>query len=111
MNFTDETGYSTEKAESIEGAPRSRDQLHQLLDQAGRQPTQPFDVVRSTCPCMQNCVPRNQAVARRNLKDYRLRVTRVLCAMALGTHGRGVGRKCKPKLPAGDVHTSGIICR
>lgn len=111
MNFTNETVHSTEKAESIEGAPRPWNQLHQLLGQAERQPTKPFDVVRSTCTAMQNCVPRNQAVARRNLKDHRLRVTRVLCAMALGAHGRGVGGKSQPEFPAGDVHTSSIICR
>lgn len=97
-------GRSTEKAESIEG-------LYEFLGQAERQPAEPLDIVCSTGTAMQNHVPRNQAVTSRNLKYYRLRVARVLRAMALGAHGRGVGGKCQPKLSAGDIYTSGIVCR
>lgn len=111
VSFANKTQCSTQKVEPIAGASRSCIRLHQLLRQAERQPAKPFDVLHGPCPVMQDSVPRNQAIARRNGKGYRLGVTRVLRAVTLCTDCGGIGGKYQPKLATVDVCTCGVVCR
>jgi hypothetical protein len=115
LNFSNGMEHSTEKAEPIEGAPRSWIQVVGLIlstpSQSSRQPAKAFDLVHSTCPVMQKNVFRNQTILSRNSENHRLGVTRELRAMPLGAHGSGIGSKRDPKLTAGQISASCIVCR
>lgn len=95
----------------MEGFLRRWRQHDELLGQARRQPTQPFDIARSARPAVQNDVPRDQAVARRDDEGDRLGGTGVLRPVAPGAHSSRIGRKYQPELAAGDVCPRGLVRR